>query len=96
MTAARARASLVSVTPLIPAGGCLADALRFWTEELGFSVSWRAGSGAGIVRDSVAFNLIENNNREWVDNASFSIGVSDLNAIYEEYRGLRHKLVLSR
>lgn len=72
---------------MIPTGGSLADALRFWTEQLGFSVSWRAGSGAGIVRDSIAFNLVENNNREWVDNASFSIGVSDLNAIYEEYRG---------
>jgi len=66
----------------------LAEALKFYTEQMGFSVSWQAGSGAGIVRDGVAMNLVENNNREWADNASFSVGVSDLDATYEEYRGI--------
>jgi len=46
------------------------------------------GFWAGIVRDSIGFTLVENNNREWAENASFSIGVSDLNAIYGEYRGI--------
>ena len=48
----------------------------------------QAASGAGIARDAISFNLVENNNREWADNASFSIGVSDLDALYAEYRGL--------
>jgi hypothetical protein len=39
-------------------------------------------------RDDIAFNLIENDNREWIENSSFSIGVSDLDALYEEYRDL--------
>jgi Glyoxalase/Bleomycin resistance protein/Dioxygenase superfamily len=84
--APNARPSLVSITPMIPTGGTLADALEFYTEQMGFSISWQAGSGAGIVRDSIAFNLVENSNRVWADNASFSIGVSDLDGLYEEYR----------
>jgi hypothetical protein len=88
MTAPSVRPSFLSVTPMIPTGGTLAEALKFYTEQMGFSVSWQAGSGAGIVRDGVAMNLVENNNREWADNASFSVGVSDLDATYEEYRGI--------
>jgi hypothetical protein len=29
---------------------------------------------------------VENNNREWIENSSYSIGVSDLDALYEEFR----------
>jgi hypothetical protein len=84
MTAPNARPALLSVTPMIPTGGTLAEALKFYTEQMGFSVTW----AAGISRDGIAFNLVENQNREWAENASFSIGVSDLDAIYEEYRGI--------
>jgi hypothetical protein len=35
---------------------------------------------AGIGRDEVCFNLVENDNQQWAENASFSIGVSDLDA----------------
>jgi catechol 2,3-dioxygenase-like lactoylglutathione lyase family enzyme len=73
---------------MIPTGGSLEEALAFYTEQMGFSVVWKAGSGAGIRRDGIAFNLVENSNREWADNASFSIGVSDLDALYEEYRDI--------
>lgn len=86
------KASLHSVTPLIPAGSSLASALAFYTEEMGFSVVWRDGNAAGIARDGVAFNLVENDNREWADNASFSIGVSDLDALYREYRHVSAKV----
>ncbi len=80
------KASLRSITPMIPTGGSLADALAFYTEHMGFSIVWQDGGMAGIERDGVAFNLIENDNREWAGNASFSIGVSGLDALYEEYR----------
>ncbi len=80
------KASLISVTPLIPAGSRLADALAFYCEHLGFSVLWQADRMAGIERDRVSFNLVENSNREWAENASFSIGVSDLDALYQEYK----------
>jgi hypothetical protein len=73
---------------MIPTGGPLADALKFYQEQLGFSVSWQAGSMAGITRDSISFALVENDNRQWADNASFSIGVSNLDALYDEYRGI--------
>lgn len=92
MTGTSPSAALISVTPMIPAGGSLEGAVKFWTEQLGFSVSWMAGSGAGIVRDSVAFHLVENDNREWAENASFSIGVSDLEAIYAAYRGIAARI----
>jgi len=79
-------ARLVAVTPLIPSGGSLADALAFYTDHMGFSVDWQSGGMAGIRRDGIAFNLVANDNPSWADNASFSIGVSDLEALYREYR----------
>lgn len=79
-------ASFHSVTPLVPAGSDLAAALAFYTEQMGFSIVWRGETMAGIARDGVAFNLVENDTRDWAGNASFSIGVSDLEALYEEYR----------
>ena len=83
-----ASATLLSVTPLLPAGANLAEALRFYTEELGFSVVWQHGNMAGIRRASVEFNLIESTERLWAENASCSIGVDDLDALYEEYQGV--------
>lgn len=81
------QAVLHSVTPMIPTGGALGAALEFYTEELGFSVVWRSAQMAGIRRGAVSFNLVENTNREWIDNSSSSIRVSDLDALYAEYRG---------
>ena len=75
----------VSVTPLIPTGSTLAEALRFYS-DLGFSVTWQAGGMAGICRDGICFNLVENNSREWANNSSYSIGVSDLETLYQEYK----------
>lgn len=80
------RAALRSITPLIPTGGSLAAALAFYTEHMGFAIAWQGDSMAGIERDGVAFHLVENDNRAWADNASFSLGVSGLEALYEEYR----------
>ncbi len=77
----------LSVTPLIPTGGPLKEALRFYTEEMGFAIVWQDGGGAGIRRGDVAFNLVQNVDRHWAENASFSIGVSNLDELYEEYRG---------
>jgi catechol 2,3-dioxygenase-like lactoylglutathione lyase family enzyme len=82
------KASFHSITPLIPAGSDLAAAIAFYTEQMGFSVVWQSEGMAGIERDKVAFNLVQNSNRDWADNASFSIGVSDLVALYQEYRHL--------
>ena len=81
-----------SVAPLIPSGGSLAEALAFYTLHMGFSVEWQDGGMAGIRRDGVSFNLVENDNRNWADNASFSIGVSDLDALYREYREIPGRL----
>ena len=80
------KASLRSVTPLIPTGGSLADALGFYTKRMGFSILWEDGGMAGIERDGVSFNLVENDDPAWAGNASFSIGVAGLEALYEEYR----------
>lgn len=41
-------ASLRTVTPLIPAAASVADALHFFTRELGFSVTWEGGEMAGV------------------------------------------------
>ena len=90
------RAALRSVTALIPTGGRLADALAFYTRHMGFEVVWQSETMAGIRRDGIAFHLVANDNREWADNASFSIGVSDLEALYAEYRGIPRRSAPSR
>jgi len=81
-----------SATPLVPAGPSLDEALALYKEHLGFSMVWRDGTMAGVSRDAVAFNLVENGDRAWADNCSVSIGVSDLDALYEEYRGIPAKV----
>lgn len=73
---------------MIPTGGSIADALNFFTQFLGFTTTWQGEGGAGITRDNVSFNLVENNDQAWARNASFSIGVVDLDALYEEYRAI--------
>ena len=78
--------TLLTVTPLIPAGPRLADALRFYVEQLGFTVGWRGGEMAGVRRGQVEFNLVQSGDRGWAENASASIGVDDLDALYHEYR----------
>lgn len=78
-------AHLQSITPLLPAGASLDDALAFYLGDLGFTLLWRDGDMAGISRDGVGFNLVVNTNRDWADNASFSIAADDLDALYAEY-----------
>ncbi len=78
--------ALLSVTPLVPAGPDLVEAIRFYTDQLGFTIVWEGGGMAGVRRGRVEFNLVQNSNREWAANASASIGVDGLDALYEEYR----------
>ena len=77
-----------SVTPLLPAGKSLAAALRFYVDQLGFVIQWQSGNSAGIVRDAIAFTLIESDNQNWLENSSLSIGVSDLEALFNDYRNV--------
>jgi len=77
---------------MIPTGGSISDALKFFTEQMGFSISWQSGGGAGVHRGDVGFTLVENSNREWADNTSFSIGVSDLDSLYAEYKDIPAKV----
>lgn len=82
----RSVATMRTVTPLIPAGAALADALKFYTEQLGFSINWQGGDMAGVRRGNVEFNLVRNSDPAWAENSSASIGVDDLDALYSEYR----------
>jgi hypothetical protein len=81
------RAVFLSVTPMIPAGPSLSEALGFFTEHLGFATSWQTESMAAIGRDGIEFHLVRNDLRAWAENASFSFGVSDLETLYAEYAG---------
>ena len=80
-------AEFKSITPLTPAGPDIAAAIKFYTIEMGFELVWQHGNMAGIRRGAVVMNLMQNDNKEWADNTSFSIGVDDLDALYEEYKG---------
>lgn len=75
-----------SVTPLVPAGPDFDADLKFYVEHLGFTVLWRNGAMAGVARENVSFNLFGSRDQNWFENSSFSIGVSDLDALYEELR----------
>ncbi len=79
-----------SLTALVPTGGPLAEALGYYCGSLGFAVEWRddASGMAGIARGDVRLNLVENENRQWIDNASFRISVEDLDAFYAEISGV--------
>jgi len=83
-----------ALTAMVPTGGPLAEALDYYCGSLGFTVEWRDdGSGmAGIVRGDVRLNLVENENRQWIDNASFRIRVDDLDAFYAEISGVAGRL----
>ncbi|MBV9646074.1 MAG: hypothetical protein JO043_01250 [Candidatus Eremiobacteraeota bacterium] len=81
-----------SVTPMIPSIVPIDEAIAFYTEHMGFRVLWRGNCGAGIVRDGVALNLVENTNLEWANNTSLSIGVSSLDDLYEEFRTIPAKI----
>lgn len=84
----RERVTFADVTPLVPTGGPLAPAVQFYREQMGFFVVWEGGNMAGICRDGVSLNLIESVNREWIENSSYSIGVSDLDALYDKYSNI--------
>lgn len=75
-----------SLTPLLPAGPDFETDLNFYVEYLGFAVTWRGGDIAGIARDGVSFTIIKSDEKTWFENSSFGIGVSDLDALYEEFR----------
>ena len=86
------KATLATVTPLIPSGPSFDDGLRFYTAHMGYRVTWQHGNMAGIERDGVSFNLVHNDERAWADNSSFSIGVHGLDALHQEYRDLPGKV----
>ena len=82
-----------SITPMIPTGASqVPDSLDFFVRELGFSILWQTDSMAAIRRDQIDIMLVENNNRDWADNASFSIGVSELDSLYSEYKNSSARL----
>jgi catechol 2,3-dioxygenase-like lactoylglutathione lyase family enzyme len=85
-TPTRTPKTFVSVTPLIPAGPSLDDALKLYVGHLGFHVVWQGPGMAGIERDGVAFNLVQNEDRHWAENSSYSIGVHGLVALYDAMR----------
>ena len=80
------KASLLAITPMIPAGANLPETLHFFTSQLGFTITWESDSMAGIRRDAISFNLVQNDLRAWADNASFGFAVSNLEELYEEYK----------
>lgn len=83
------QATMLTVTPMVPAGSSLADALRFYTEQLGFAITWEGGEMAGVRRGRVDLNLVQNATRAWAENASATIGVDDLEMLYGEYQGVQ-------
>ncbi len=73
---------------MIPSGGDLGEALAFFVDHMGFEVTWQDDTMAGIAREDIAFNVVHNTNREWADNASFGIIVTDLAGLHRKYARL--------
>lgn len=86
------RTGFLAVTPLVPAGPDLAGALDFYTRQLGFELVWEGDGMAGVRRGGVEFNLVQNSNRQWAENASFSVAVPDLAELYREYEDVEARV----
>ena len=85
MSTAPRAPTLAGVTPLVPAGPSIDEALTFYVGHLGFRILWQSVGMAGIERDGVTFNLMQSDDRHWAENSSFSIGVHGLPALHAEY-----------
>ncbi|MBI3714607.1 MAG: hypothetical protein HY255_01285 [Betaproteobacteria bacterium] len=80
------KATFITSTPLVPTGpASLAEALAFYRDQLGFAVTWQSDTMAGLQRGAVTLNLVVNSEPMCLVNASFSIGVDDLDALFAEY-----------
>jgi hypothetical protein len=80
--------TFVTVTPLLPTGPDFDGELRIYTEHMGFRITWQMDGMAGIERDGVSFNVQRNSTKAWLENASMSIGVRDVDALHAEYRNV--------
>jgi catechol 2,3-dioxygenase-like lactoylglutathione lyase family enzyme len=85
-------ATFLSLTPLSPGSADLDAALRFYVDHMGFEVAWRHGTMAGVRRGAIALNLVQNDDRAWAENTSYSVGTDDLEGLYEELKGLPAKV----
>lgn len=75
-----------SITPMLPTGPqSMDESIAFFTQQMGFTCAWRGQNMAGLRHGQVSILLVENNNRDWAENSSYSIGVSDLEQLYVNY-----------
>lgn len=80
--------TLGKLTPLIPAGKDLQAALNFYEQKLGFTVTYQddSSSMAIIQRSEIEIILLNQDDPHTASQTSFRIQLSDVNALYEEYR----------
>jgi catechol 2,3-dioxygenase-like lactoylglutathione lyase family enzyme len=78
-------AALTTVAPIL----CVVDlqtSLEFYTTKLGFRVSFQYDDYAGLTRDGIQLHLAQFGDRSVCENTSCYIYVTNIDALYEEYR----------
>lgn len=84
----RTSPTLSNLSPMIPAGSDMQAALDFYAQTLGFDVTFKAPDlGMAIVRrGEVEIMLANSDDPHTAAQTSFRIQVSDVNALYAEYK----------
>lgn len=79
---------LKHLTPMIPAGKDISAAVAFYEQKLGFKVTYQADdlSMVFLQRSEVEIILQNSNDPHTASQTSFRIQVSDVKALYEEYK----------
>ena len=79
---------LSKLTPMIPAGKDMQEALAFYVQKLGFTVTYKADDLSMVIlqRSEVEIMLQNSDDPHTASQTSFRIQLSDVDALYKEYQ----------
>lgn len=79
---------LRKLTPMIPAGKDIKAAVAFYEQKLGFTVTYKADDFSMVIleRGEVEIFLQDSDDPHTASQTSFRIQVSDIDALYTEYK----------
>ena len=69
-------------------GAPLTETLDFYAEQIGNFIGWRSGGLSGLRKKPVRAAAIESAFQEVPEDLDIGIGVTDPDAIYDEYKGV--------
>ncbi|MDX2078438.1 MAG: VOC family protein [bacterium] len=79
---------LSKLTPMIPAGQDMQEAVNFYVQKLGFTVTYKADDLSMVIiqRSEIEIMLQNSDDPHTASQTSFRIQLSDVDALYKEYQ----------